>query len=428
MKAIHEYDAVIVGGGPAGLAAGIALARSGIRALLVERRKLPHAKVCGEGLMPVGLRALERLGVDLAANSGGQAFRGIRYSDASGGKSAQAYFAEGPGLGLPRRELAAQLFETARSYVNDIQTETETGGALEIRDETLCDRVRREDDGFWTVRAGESVVRARLLIGADGVHSSVRRAVSLERDLKRGDPRRWGARWHFPIAPWTEGFVEVRLMGLLPGVECYITPVGERETGVAFLWDRARFRPDGGETLLASLLAAFPEVRQKIAGLAPLPDGGAIGPLMHRARSVVAPGVVLLGDAAGYLDAATGEGLSLAFEEVLALEARVAPVLRAARKSQDAQNEKAKDEQELARALRSYRRDYRRITANYFITTRLVLWLGRRPAWMRRVVAGLRASPRFFQHVLSVNMGTRRLAFAPPFALLRFIRGVLFSR
>lgn len=402
---VPATPAIVLGGGPAGLATGIALAQIGMPALLLERRALPHAKVCGEGLMPTGLAALRELGVELPESAA--VFRGIRYVDASTGSSAVAEFQEGPGRGLPRRLLADRLLETARGHAD----------LLDIRDRTLCDAITPlPDTGEWELRVGDERMRTKLLIGADGLHSAVRRAATLERPPGKRAPLRWGARWHFELAPWTQGYVEVRLAGQMPGVECYLTPVGPREVGVAFLWDRRQWSPAGGARgLLPGLLDCFPEVRERVAGLTPLDDGGAIGPLYQPVRGVTAPGVLLLGDAAGYMDAATGEGLSLAFEQALAL--RESLVQRSVKLSAKSIN--------TARVLRSYRREYQRITANYRLTTRLVLWLGRRPRLLRRVIAGLRASPRFFQHLLSVNMNTRGFFAVSPIALLRFLKGAL---
>ena len=416
------YQAIIVGGGPAGLAAGIVFARNGIRTLLLERRSLPYAKVCGEGLMPSGLAALARLGLPIAPQPAGDSsnaqahtytaenlsdansrpLRGIKYVDLHTGRCAAAEFAEGPGCGMPRRVLSARLLNLAQSFAP----------TLTIQADALCDTLRRDADGIWTVRLGSRELRTPLLIGADGINSFVRRAAALDRDHSKRDVRRWGARWHFPVAPWTDDFVEVQYSPA--GVECYLTPVGDAEIGVAFLWDRARFRP-GTDGLLDSLLDLFPEVRARIGETQALPDGGAIGPLLRRVRAVTGRGVLLLGDAAGYLDAATGEGLSLAFEEALALEDTVVPALRSGK------NKLASG------ALRSYRRRYRSITRNYYRTTPLVLWLGRRASLMRRVVAGLGASPEFFQQMLSINRGTRSIFAIGPVAFMRFLWGALRS-
>mgnify|MGYP001795282713 CR=1 FL=1 len=402
-----ERPAVILGGGPAGLATGIALAQSGVPAVLFERRALPHAKVCGEGLMPTGLAALRELGVRLPESAA--VFRGIRYVDAGTGSAAVAEFQEGPGRGLPRRILADRLLEAARAHAD----------LLEIRDRTLCDAITPlANTGEWELRVGDEFQRTPLLIGADGLHSAVRRAATLERAPGKRSPLRWGARWHFELAPWTDELVEVRLAGSVPGVECYVTPVGPREVGVAFLWNRRQWSPDGGARgLLPGLLDCFPEVRERLDGLGPLDDGGAIGPLYQPVRAVTAPGVMLLGDAAGYIDAATGEGLSLAFEQAVALR----DSLTRANTADDAPI----SPRTARRVLRRYRRDYKRITANYRLTTRLVLWLGRRPRLLRRVIAGLRASPRFFQHLLSVNMNTSGFFAVSPIALVRFLTGAL---
>ena len=204
-----------------------------------------------------------------------------------------------------------------------------------------------------------------------------------------------------------------------PGLEAYITPTGEREIGAAFLWDAKRFRPrKGGDDLFPSLLEEFPELREKLAHAPVTNPGGAVGPLHRPTRGQTAPGLLLLGDAAGYLDAITGEGLTLAAEQALALEQTVVPLLRETNGREFKSIPGKKD-------LRPYQKQYNRITANYYLVTRLMLVLARYPAFFERVVGALDARPDFFAHMLSVNMGTKGLLSVESGVLLRFLGSLL---
>ncbi|GHH71249.1 oxidoreductase [Streptosporangium violaceochromogenes] len=266
-------DVLVAGGGPAGLATAIHAALAGMRAVVVEPRPVPVDKACGEGLMPTGAAALRSLGVTVP----GMALRGIRYLD--GGHRVQAAFRDGDGLGVRRTALHAALARRAAEVGVEV-----VAGRVE--------GVRQGDDGVEA--AG---LRARWLVAADGLHSPLRALLGLE--LPCRGPRRYGLRRHYPVAPWTD-FVEVHWAA---GGEAYVTPVGERLVGVAVL--SARRRP------YREHLADFPALLARLEGPAATPVRGA-GPLRRRVRSRVAGRVLLVGDAAGYVDALTGEGVSLA--------------------------------------------------------------------------------------------------------------------
>ncbi|GIH94748.1 NAD(P)/FAD-dependent oxidoreductase [Planobispora siamensis] len=273
-------DVLVAGGGPAGLATAIHAAAAGMEAVVVEPRPGPVDKACGEGLMPTGAAALRELGVEAE----GRPLRGIRYLD--GRHEAQADFRGGHGLGVRRTVLHAALSRRAA----ELGVRVVPGRVSEVRQRT--DGV--EAAGFT----------ARWLVAADGLHSPVRALLGLE--LPGRGPRRYGLRQHYPIAPWTD-FVEVHWAA---DGEAYVTPVGENLVGVAVLTSRRGAFPER--------LAAFPSLAERLGGSAATRVRGA-GPLRQRVRSRVAGRVLLVGDAAGYVDALTGEGISLALQSARAL-------------------------------------------------------------------------------------------------------------
>jgi flavin-dependent dehydrogenase len=154
-----------------------------------------------------------------------------------------------------------------------------------------------EVDQEWaSVRVGG--LRGRYLAAADGLHSPIRRSLGLAKPCR--GPRRWGIRRHVQIAPWTD-HVEVHWGA---GAEAYVTPVADDCVGIAILTSHR-----GG---FDSHLGEFAALHERVRGH---PHGRdmAAGPLRQKVRSRVARRVLLVGDAAGYVDALTGEGLGIAF-------------------------------------------------------------------------------------------------------------------
>ncbi|HLF26636.1 MAG TPA: NAD(P)/FAD-dependent oxidoreductase [Anaerolineae bacterium] len=392
------YAALIIGGGPAGLTAGIVLAGAGLRTLVCEQRQFAVDKACGEGVMPTGVAHLDRLGISRHLSPAHiRPFLGIRYHSPRGSIAA-APFAEGPGWGVRRTVLSAALLRRAREL-----------DPLEVREEVCAEPLARTAAGI-VVRVGGDRVETRLLIGADGLHSRVRRWAGLEG--RRQPLRRWGARQHFQVAPWSD-YVEVYWTH---GVEAYITPCSAEQTGVAFLWDRTRYPSvKGGAELFPSLLRAFPELQARLAAASACSEVRAIGPLHRSARAPVSDGVLLIGDAAGYLDAITGEGISLATAQALCLEQTVAPLLGSG----------ASNRPPSARELSRYARTYRSIVKPYYQMTRLVLFLSYHPRLAERAIRLLGKQPDIFQHLLSANMGLTAPWAMRPRQFARVLKGLL---
>lgn len=267
-------DLLVAGGGPAGLATAILGARAGLEVVVVERRHGPVDKACGEGLMPHAVELLRGLGVDAP----GKPFHGITYLD--GRCRVTGLFRGGAGRGVRRTALHAGLLEAAMAA----GVRLEHGDAGPVSQDALSVHC----SGF----------RARYLAAADGLHSPIRAALGLARPS--AGPRRWGIRRHILMTPWSD-CVEVYWSD---DAEAYVTPVADDCVGVAILTSRK-----GG---FDEHLGAFPALQETVQGQAHGPDRAA-GPLRQKVRSRTAGRVMLVGDAAGYVDALTGEGLGIAF-------------------------------------------------------------------------------------------------------------------
>lgn len=331
-------DLLIAGGGPAGLATAIHGALAGLEVVVVEPRPTPIDKACGEGLMPGAVRRLLELGVPVA----GQPFHGIRYVDGVSGRQAEGLFRSGPGLGARRTVLQAALAERAAQ--------------LGVR--VLRQRVDQVRQDVHHVRAAG--LTARYLVAADGLHSPVRRGLGLSAPLAPRRPARYGLRRHYAVAPWSD-LVEVHWSARC---EAYVTPLAPDRIGVALL--------TGEQAPFDVQLAGFPLLAERLAADAGTAVRGA-GPLRQGARVRVAGRVLFVGDAAGYVDALTGEGVTLA----VTAAGELVRCVRAGRPQ-------------------AYEQAWRDLSRSYRALTTSLLWARHQPRLARRIVPAAARLPRVF--------------------------------
>ena len=345
-------DLVVIGGGPAGLAAALAARRRGFNVVVVERGRPPIDKACGEGLMPDGLAALQEIGVKIDRTLGFP-FCGIRFLGE--GAVAEAAFSEGCGIGIRRTALHRVLVEHAISAGIPCRW----GARVNALDSA----------GVWV---DDRMLRCRWLVAADGFHSQVARWLGVGRVL--AGPRRIGLRQHFRVRPWTD-FVEVHWRA---GCQANVTPIGREEVCVAII---------GAAPALPStdLQKLFPALAARIG------DSRAIGSprgaisQSSRLRSVMQDRVVFIGDASGSVDAVTGEGLALAFHQASALA-------------------DALSSDDPAR----YHSAHRRIIRRPQRMARLLLLMDRHDGLRRRALQQLATRPDMFGRLLCVHLGLRR--------------------
>jgi flavin-dependent dehydrogenase len=348
-------DLCVIGGGPAGLAAAIAARTRGLEVVVVDHAKPPVDKVCGEGIMPDGVAAARALGIHLE-EAGAWPFRGIRFCE--DGVTAEAEFPvtlpQTCGFGVRRVELHRLVLRRAGDAGVRMIWGTRVSG---IRSEGVD-----TESGF---------IGARWIAGADGSSSSVRRWAGL--DVRARIEPRYGFRRHYRIAPWTESME----LHWADGCQLYLTPVGESEICAVLLSRDSRLRLDAG-------LPRFPDAARRLLG-APIASAehGAIT-MSRRLKSVCGGNVVLVGDASGSVDAITGEGLCLVFQQAVALADALA-----------------------AGDLDRYEPAHERIGRRPRAMSSLMLLLDRHRGIRGRVLRAMSAAPHLFPHLLALHLGER---------------------
>jgi flavin-dependent dehydrogenase len=348
-------DVLIVGGGPAGLAAAIALKMRGADVLVADALKPPIDKACGEGLMPDARRDLAALGVGCEAGDGAW-FDGIRFEHWTGRKriSASAVFPADKGFGMRRTVLHTRLLERAAEL--GVRFRWETHVAL-----------------GRSVTLNHELCTYRYLVGADGQSSQVRKWADLDRG--RLISRRFGFRSHYRLTPFSS-FVEVHWSAL---GQVYITPVAPDEICVATVTSRS-------DTRMQQVIDSIPYLRERFNRSEPsVRERGSVT-LTRRLKRVVKDNIALIGDASGSVDAVTGEGLALSFRQAALLGRAIA-----------------------SNNLKDYAAGHGKILQMPQRMARALLLMDKHSALRNVGIRAFSGSPALFRNVLDVHVGEETL-------------------
>ena len=395
----QSAQAIVIGGGPAGAAAAWALGSQGLDVIVLDKARFPRDKPCAEYLSPQGSRILDAMGVlGTVEQAGAAQLAGMRVRSPDGGVihgefAAQHGFSgfRDRGLALRRRYLDPILQGAARAAGATICE----GIALEslIMDGATVEGVRVRDEG--TTRE----LRAPLVIGADGLRSTVARSLHLSARLPW--PRRvaFVAHYRDVRGMGAHGEMHVERDGYVG-----LADVGHGETNVAIVVPKSLARDAAGDAagFMTRWLDRHPQLAPRFIGATRVSAVRTTGPFASHARRGWAPGAALVGDAADFFDPFTGEGIYAALRGGELLGAFAADAIRATSPS-------------VARkALQAY--DKARI-AEF------------RQKWLvERVISAAVSSPMLMNHAARVLGKRRDLAdlligvtgdFVPPAAVLR---------
>ena len=295
-------DVVVAGGGPAGALSALLLARRGWRVRLFDRDRFPRPKLCGDTLNPGALAVLARH-LDLAPLGAlGRPIRGMRLSGPGGVAICGTYPDGVAGLSVTRADLDAWLLHEALRAGVTVCEATPVAAAVLASGRVTGVRVRSA--------SGTADVPARMVIGADGRRSAL--AVSLGLAATPRRPRRWA------VGGYVEGVQDVRPdygeMHVRSGRYLGLSPVPSGLTNVClvvpFAAARAAVTDAAGAMLAAARLDRWTASRFGGARLASRPV--VLGPMALDVAVPGAAGLLLAGDAAGFIDPMTGDGIRLA--------------------------------------------------------------------------------------------------------------------
>src|SRR3954470_6220322 len=295
------YDVIVCGAGPAGSIGATVRARGGARVLLLDRARFPRDKLCGDTVNPGALAVLRRLGLAAAFEPSALRIDGMIVTGERGVRVRCAYADGVHGLAIVRRELDAALVRGAV----DAGARFEEGVLVRAPLVDGRDGEPRVRGVIIAARDGRDLrVPAPLVIAADGRRSRIALPLGLARHPRR--PRRWAIGAYFDGVAGVTSFGE---MHVRRGRYVGIAPVPSGLTNLCVVVGRQQFEP---HTVIAHAVAVDPQLRDRFAGARMVGRPSIVGPLAVDAATAGAHGLLLAGDAAGFIDPMTGDGLRFA--------------------------------------------------------------------------------------------------------------------
>jgi len=295
------FDVIVCGAGPAGSVAATLLARGGARVLVVDRARFPRDKLCGDTINPGTMVALRRLGLTSRFESRAIEVHGMLVTG-EGGVEVLGEYGEVRGLALPRRDLDYALIEEAAAAGARVEE-----GVL-VRAPLLENERGQKVRGIVIAgRDGRDVrIPSPLVIAADGRRSRLALALKLTRHPLR--PRRWAVGAYFEGITGLTAYGE---MHVRHGRYIGVAPLGTGAANVCLVTANQRGLDDPPRALREAISRDW-QLADRVSSARMVSPPIVLGPLAVDASAAGVPGLLLAGDAAGFIDPMTGDGLRFA--------------------------------------------------------------------------------------------------------------------
>ncbi len=407
-----DCDVIVVGGGPAGCATAMGLTQRGYAVTLLDRARFPRDKACGEFLTPQACKLLDNLRVWNTVLAAGARPVAATTLIAPNGESLR----HEPGNGKPAG------YTIRRVVLDAVLLNAAKRGGVEVREGFAVRNLLRGEHGVVSGVSGHNgsgepeTLTARLIIGADGSHSLVARQLNLVRPLPR--LQRVAIVSHWRNVSGSCDAIEMRSRGdLVCGVSYPSAEEGDRGTGgqretIQNPNDLITQRPNHANvtlvvpTAFASQIAGrqgdwveqtltthFPDLANQLSGAERESAVRTVGCFGHRCKPAIADGVMLVGDAATFIDPFTGEGVYFA--------------LRGAELASKTASFALKANDFSCRTLARYDSARAELRQRYLLCD-IVQGVVRRPALITHVIARLKHSPAATDRLLNILGDTRQ--------------------
>ena len=303
---MSAHDVIVVGAGPAGAASAILLAERGLDVVVLERASLPRAKICGEYLSPEVGRILDRLGVLKTLDAAGAApLAGMRITAPDGTVVTGTYGAVGGwrpyrehAMGVGRAALDGALADRLRALPVGLRE------GVRVTDLVL---EHEQVTGVLALDAGGGPLtfHAPLVIGADGRASVVAQRLGCRR------PHRLRRMALVTYVSGVDGCRDYGEIFVDPPDYAILNPLAPGRINLSLVVPLAHAAPWSGRlpAFFDARIRQLPHLARRLAGARREAPIRALGPLAYRVSAPRVGGVLLVGDAAGFYDPFTGEGI-----------------------------------------------------------------------------------------------------------------------